>query len=136
MNIDYSRVNCNLGRIIKQRRITIPLTLSQLAASSGVSTSHLGRIEKGERFPSARVLNRITRPLGFSEGELFALAGYLSPPGLTSSEAVTGGDDGQLDPVIAAMLRREPAEVQRAVIVVLTMLKSIAVTFREIGKNG
>ncbi len=63
MTIDYSRDNSNLGRIIRQRRLAIQLTLNQLAARSGVSTSHLGRVEKGERFPSARVLQRITRPL-------------------------------------------------------------------------
>ena len=136
MSIDDSRNKCNLGRIIKQRRITIPLTLDQLAASSGVSTSHLGRIEKGERFPSARVLSRITCPLGFNEGELFALAGYLSPADSMSSETIAFSNEGQLDPLIEAVLRREPAEVQRAAIVILTILKSIAATIGKTGKNG
>ena len=38
-----------LGRILKQRRIMIPLTLRGLAAISGASSSHLGRVERGER---------------------------------------------------------------------------------------
>ena len=81
---DYS--SQNLGRIIKQQRIITGLTLRELSASSGVSSSHLGRIERGERFPSAHVLRRIARPLGFEEGELFALAGYFSPQSPTVAE--------------------------------------------------
>jgi len=69
----------NLGRILRQRRIAILLTLQELAAASGVSTAHLGRIETGERFPSACILRKIAKPLGFDEGELFTLAGFLSP---------------------------------------------------------
>ena len=69
----------NLGEIIRRRRVTVPLTLQQLGTISSVSPSHLGRIENGGRFPSARILRRIAKPLGFEEDELFALAGYLSP---------------------------------------------------------
>ena len=69
----------NLGRILKQQRITVPLTLQELATVSGVSSSHLGRIERGERFPSAHILRKIAKPLGFDEDELFTLAGFLSP---------------------------------------------------------
>jgi len=68
----------NLGEIIRQRRVTIPLTLQELSASSEVSTSHLGRVERSERFPSASILRRIAKPLGLEEVELFTLAGYLS----------------------------------------------------------
>ena len=61
--MDYS--NSDLGKIIKQQRIKVPLTLQELAAESGVSSSHLGRIERSERFPSARILRKIAKPLGF-----------------------------------------------------------------------
>ena len=73
------RTDSNLGRILKQQRIAIPLTLQELATTSGVSSSHLGRIERGERFPSAHILRKIAKPLGFDEDELFTLAGFLSP---------------------------------------------------------
>jgi len=116
----------NLGEIIRQHRITVPLTLGELAARSGVSVSHLGRIERGERFPSARVLSRIALPLGFNEEELFTLAGYLSPSSIMQDEAIEDIKSRQLDPVVASMLRREPFEIQRAVIVILTILKSFA----------
>jgi len=116
----------NLGEIIRQRRVTVPLTLQELSAISGVSPSHLGRIEREERFPSARILRRIARPLGFEEDELFALAGYLSPhsPSLAEAREEYGG--GQLDPYVSRVLAQEPVDVQRAVIGILTILKSIA----------
>ena len=116
-----------LGKILKQQRVSIPLTLQELAATSGVSPSHLGRIERGERFPSAHILRRIAKPLGFDEDELFTLAGFLSPqtPGI-AEERVSGYGARHLDPYVAKMLAEEPVEVQRTVIGILTMLKSVA----------
>ena len=113
----------NLGRILKQQRVMIPLTLRKLAAISGVSSSHLGRIERGERFPSASILQRIAKPLGFEERELFSLAGYLSA-GI--EERNTDYSGGQLDPYVSKILSQEPVEVQRTVIGILSILKSIA----------
>ncbi len=123
----------HLGKIIKQRRVTVPLTLQELAALSGVSSSHLGRIERGERFPSARILRKIAKPLGFDEDELFTFAGYLSPqaPGVAEGSPEYSG--GRLDPYVASLLAREPVDVQRAVIGFLTILKSIA---KSLSKEG
>jgi len=116
----------NLGEIIKQRRVTIPLTLQELSASSGVSTSHLGRIERSERFPSAHILRKIAEPLGFDENELFTLAGYLSlkPPAV--AEENPSYSSGRLDPYVARLLAQESVEVQRAVVGILSILKTIA----------
>ena len=121
------RGNNNLGRILKQQRISVPLTLQELATTSGVSSSHLGRIERGERFPSAHILRKIAKPLGFDEDELFTLAGFLSPqtPGVAEDRSSTYSSR-HLDPYVAKMLAEEPIEVQRAVLGILTMLKSVA----------
>ncbi|MDZ4245963.1 MAG: helix-turn-helix transcriptional regulator, partial [Dehalococcoidia bacterium] len=101
----------HLGRIIKQQRVSMPLTLQQLAASSGVSASHLGRIERGERFPSAHILQKIARPLGFEEDEIFTLAGYLSPqPPMVAEKAPSYGSE-RLDPYVARVLAQEPVEI-------------------------
>jgi len=116
----------NIGRIIKHQRVTVPLTLQKLATSSGVSPSYLGRIERGQRFPSARILRKIAEPLGFDEDELFALAGYLSPQTPRVAENESGYTGGRLDPYVARVLSQEPIEVQRSVIAILTMLKTIA----------
>ena len=118
--------NRNLGRIIKQRRVMMPLTLRELAAMSGVSASHVGRIERGERFPSASVLHRIAKPLGFDEDKLFILAGYLSPQPVGIAEAHLNYKGMGLDPFVARVLAQEPVELQRTVIGILSILKSIA----------
>jgi len=102
----------------------IPLTLGEVAAISGISPSHLGRIERGERFPSASILRKIAKPLGFEESELFYLAGYLSPLGIEEESADYNGK--QLDPYVNKVLSQESIEVQRTVLGILSILKSIA----------
>ncbi|MBI4188766.1 MAG: helix-turn-helix domain-containing protein [Chloroflexi bacterium] len=116
----------NLGRMLRQQRLMRSLTLRELAELSGTSPSHLGRIEKGDRFPSAAVLRRLARPLAIEESELFLLAGYLSPASSGIEEKKAGYTGGQLDPYVREVLSREPLEVQRAVIGILSILKIIA----------
>jgi transcriptional regulator with XRE-family HTH domain len=125
-------VNTNLGRVLKQQRLSLPLTLRELSAMSGVSASHLGRIERGERFPSGSILRRIAKPLGFEEDELFTLAGYLSSPAPSVAEGYQQYGSGELDPYVARMLTQEPVEMQRAVIGILSILKSIAKSMPKI----
>jgi len=67
----------NLGSIVKRQRNRLGLSLKDLAGKSGVSVSHLGRIENAHRYPSTNVLRKIAKPLGLDENELFNLAGYL-----------------------------------------------------------
>ena len=121
-----SNYHSHLGKIIKQQRISLSLTLQELAARSKVSASHLGRIERGERFPSAHILQRIAKPLDFEENELFTLAGYLSPSFPSVAEESPRYTAERVDPYVARVLAQEPVEVQRAVIGILTILKSIA----------
>ncbi len=116
----------HLGTILKQQRISLSLTLQELAGKSGVSASHLGRIERGERFPSAHILQKIAKPLGFEEDELFTLAGYLSPQSPVIAEKTAPYGSDRLDPYVARVLAQEPLEIQRAVIGILTILKGIA----------
>ena len=74
-------MNCdqNIGEIIRKHRKSLRLTVSELSRMSGVSTTHLGRIEIGQRVPSARVLQSVAEHLGLRPNELLILAGYLSP---------------------------------------------------------
>ena len=123
----------DLGLILRQQRVTVPLTLQELADRSGVSPSHLGRIERGERFPSAAILRKLAKPLGFEEDELFTLAGYLSPHPSTVAERQAEYSGKRLDPYVGRMLAEEPVEVQRAVIGILSLLKSIA---KSLTKEG
>lgn len=102
------------------------LTLKELSSVSGISSSYLGRVERGERFPSAHVLRKIAKPLDFEESELFALAGYLSPRSPSMAEKSPEYSGSRLDPYVARVLAQEPPDVQRAMVGMLTILKSIA----------
>jgi len=113
----------DLGKILKQRRLMMPLTLQELASAARVSSSHLGRIERGERFPSARILRRIAGPLQMEEAELMSLAGYLSPE---PTAVPRNAGSMRLDPYVSMVLSQEPVEMQRAALAVLTVLKSMA----------
>ena len=115
----------HLGSIIKQHRTAMRLTLRELATASGLSASHLGRIELGERLPSAYILRRIAKPLAFDEVELFTLADFLSPISTDNAKERLVETVPRLDPYVAKALAEEPLEVQRSVIGILTILKSL-----------
>ncbi len=122
----------DLGRILKQRRLMLPLTLRELASAASVSSSHLGRIERGERFPLARILRRIAKPLNMEETDLMSLAGFLSPEPAASSENI---GCRQLDPYVSMVLSCEPVELQRAVVAILIVLKGMAKSLQP-GPDG
>lgn len=115
-----------LIRIIKQQRVAMDLTLSEVSEKSGVSLSHLSRIEQGERFPSGRVLRKIAKPLELKENELFVMAGYLSPTAANGSKQEVTEPTGRIDPYIAVVLGKESVETQRKIIAILLLLKSAA----------
>ena len=116
-----------IGEIIKQRRVLIPLTLSELESNSGVSQSHIARIERCERLPSARTLRKMAKPLGFKEEELFMLAGFLSSSSNNQDDLASSNYHAlAVDPFVAYMLSHEPIEVQRGVIGILSLLKIIS----------
>ena len=116
----------DVGRVIKQRRLMAELTLSELSAMSEVSISHLGRIERGERFPSASVLRKLAKPLGLSEVELFSYVGYLSPQASGTVESAEQPNIGRLDPYVATLLASEPPAMQRTLVGILAIMKEIA----------
>ncbi|HEY31511.1 MAG TPA: helix-turn-helix transcriptional regulator [Dehalococcoidia bacterium] len=119
MSIDDNGV----GSIVKQLRLRADLSRVQLGAASGVSASHLNRIENGQRFPSAKVLRKIAPHLNIGEMELLVLAGYVSadPYGMLGD-----AESAKLDPYVVALLSQEPVEVQRVVISIFSMMKYVA----------
>jgi len=124
--VNSSEAARELGRIVRQKRVTLPLTLQELSDKTGISPSHLGRIERGGRFPSAGVLRKIARPLGFGEEELFTLAGYLSPRQIDTIAETPPAYGAGLDPYVARVLAQETPEIQRAVLGILSILKGLA----------
>jgi transcriptional regulator with XRE-family HTH domain len=116
----------NLGKLLRQQRQSTKITLHELSAASGVSPSHLGRIEKGERFPSAAILQRIAPHLGLTEGEIFILAGFLSSTVPPKAVKEPCSPQNRLDPYVVEVLSKESVEVQRAVVSTLSLFKSVA----------
>ena len=125
---NYSK---GLAKALKHRRVSLSLTLRELAARSSVSASLLSRIERGERLPSAHTLRKIAKPLSFDEGELFMLAGFLydRSPAIAENEPLYSGRG--LEPYVANVLAQEPVEVQRAVIAILSILRTLAKSYKE-----
>lgn len=129
MNLQFDNV---LGTLIKQKRASLPLTLQELSLKSGVSQSHIGRIERGERFPSAQVLRRIAKPLGFRPEELFELAGFLSAN--SNGDGPPASGKGTIDPLVANILAGEPVELQRAAMDIFNLLKIVAKNINNSGR--
>ena len=48
---------------LRTTRILQGLTMTELAKLSGVSASHIGRIERGERVPGSRILDKLRKAL-------------------------------------------------------------------------
>ena len=92
-------MNNNLGVILKARRKEKGLTLMQLSSLSGLHTAHIGRIERGERFPKGSTLRKLAEPLGFSEFELCKLAGFISQDTVHRVDKVKCPCCGELNPL-------------------------------------
>ena len=113
-----------ISNIIRQQRILLDLTISELGRKAGVSPSLVGRLERGERFPSARTLRKLAKVLGISEVELLMNADYLSIP--ASAKKIE--EDTQimrLDPKVIFELSKETPATQRAVLTILKMLRGL-----------
>ncbi len=59
-----------IGGLVKQRRLTLGLSLRAAARSAEVSSSHLSRIERGTALTSYQILQKLTAVLGMDEAAL------------------------------------------------------------------
>jgi len=115
----------SISKIVKQQRVLLDLTQAELAKKAGVSPTSISRLERGERYPSARTFTKLAKALDMNEIELFIHANYLSKPVSTKEmEEVT--QIIRLDPKVVFELSKEPLKTQRAVLAILKMLKSLA----------
>jgi transcriptional regulator with XRE-family HTH domain len=91
---DETRRREELGTFIRDRRLSLRLSLRRLSDVSGISNPYLSQIERGLRKPSAEVLQQIARALVVPTEQLYVRAGILEPS--------TDGD-------LVAHIRRDPA---------------------------
>lgn len=68
--------------LLQQYRARIGLTHSDIARATGFCPSHIGRLERGERFPARPTAERIVAVLELDEldaARLLVAAGYAPP---------------------------------------------------------
>src|SRR5260370_41861195 len=75
-----------MGAVIRRERHERDLTLKALAERSALSVVYLGEIERGKKYPSALVLERLAAALDLDLSDLLALVAAqmraLEPPAL------------------------------------------------------
>lgn len=66
-----------IGKLLRERRLELGLTLPELSEKSGIHYSSIARVEKGQRRATADFLVRIAHPLRYSKYDILSLAGFL-----------------------------------------------------------
>jgi transcriptional regulator with XRE-family HTH domain len=66
-----SKLRRILGGNVRRARANLDLPQMKLAESCGLSTSYIGEIELGKKFPSAQNIERLAAALGLHYYELF-----------------------------------------------------------------
>jgi transcriptional regulator with XRE-family HTH domain len=61
------------GQVIRRERQDRGMTIKELAEKAGLSEIYLGEIERGQKYPSANVLESIARALDLDLAEFFEL---------------------------------------------------------------
>ena len=67
-----------IGRLIRDLRISAGMTQFDLADAVDVNNSYLSRIENGERRPSTKVMRKMSETLNYPYDELVVASGLLS----------------------------------------------------------
>lgn len=68
----------SFGKYLKTLRKNSDLSLEDVEKESGVSVSHLSRVERGSRNPTPDILKKIARPLDVSYECLMIKAGFIN----------------------------------------------------------
>lgn len=62
-----------MGRVIRRERQDRRLTIKELGEKAGLSEIYVGEIERGQKYPSSRVLESIAQALGLDIADLLEL---------------------------------------------------------------
>src|SRR5581483_6981619 len=62
-----------IGRVIRQERQEHGLTIKELGEKAGLSEIYVGEIERGQKYPSSKVLESIAEALGLDMAGLLEL---------------------------------------------------------------
>jgi transcriptional regulator with XRE-family HTH domain len=67
----------SIGEYIREQREQARISIRQLAQQAGVSNPYLSQVERGQRNPSAEILQQIAKGLRISAEALYVRAGIL-----------------------------------------------------------
>ncbi len=62
-----------VGKVVRQERQLRQLTIKELGEKAGLSEIYVGEIERGQKYPSAKVLESLARALDLDLAELLEL---------------------------------------------------------------
>jgi transcriptional regulator with XRE-family HTH domain len=62
-----------IGKVIRQERQTHQLTIKELGDKAGLSEIYVGEIERGQKYPSAKVLESLANALDMDMADLLEL---------------------------------------------------------------
>ena len=108
-----------VGKYLKSLRQGMGISQHKLAHITGLSVSHICRMEKGNRLPSGTVIVELSRAFGLDEKELLAMAGYLEAKPGSGKVEPRRYLEANIDPFVVYTLAQETPEVQRQIIEVL-----------------
>jgi transcriptional regulator with XRE-family HTH domain len=81
-----------LGKVIRQERQNRRMTIKDLGDKAGLSEIYVGEIERGQKYPSAKVLESIANALELDLAEFFELVAeeirYQREPQLQMTSAI------------------------------------------------
>jgi transcriptional regulator with XRE-family HTH domain len=81
-----------LGKVIRQERQNRRMTIKDLGDKAGLSEIYVGEIERGQKYPSAKVLESIANALDLDLAEFFELIAeeirYQRQPQLQMTSAI------------------------------------------------
>jgi transcriptional regulator with XRE-family HTH domain len=95
-----------IGIVIRQERQDRRLTIKELGEKAGISEIYMGEIERGQKYPSANVLESLARALELSLAEMLELM----------AEELRKEQEPQLTTVIGFTMPNRPEQGRRTVV--------------------
>ena|SRR5690242_4749910 len=95
-----------IGIVIRQERQDRRLTIKELGEKAGISEIYMGEIERGQKYPSANVLESLARALELSLAEMLELM----------AEELRKEQEPQLTTVIGFTTPNRPEQGRRTVV--------------------
>ena len=89
-----------IGKVIRQERQRLQLTMKVMGEKAGISEIYVGEIERGQKYPSAKVLESLAAALDLDVAELLELMADeirgQREPQLTSPIGFTAGQPSRI----------------------------------------